>query len=266
MIRLSPKVSKIIISALLFTGFVLHFMLLVFPLSSHDFPSAYQYITPITITAFNVLTFPFIFLFGNRRWKDYMFYMGIITGALSVIMPTSKSAIFFITTAITCIAPILMVLCGHHRINWRKSVTAPFLTLIVLAVILVNEVMLTALGIVDQTMNDLLSNTERSGLVFGASQNGAGGKILNALCPSFFKKALFDIPSLGIVRGDRLYWPIVWIILPAIIVILPICVALGAAFDFKNFKRDVKVFWSKVTRKTTESEPRKLSKIKPSES
>jgi hypothetical protein len=213
----------------------------------------------MSISAFNALTFLFIFLFGNRMWKDYMFYIGVISGFLACAYPISAygrfafgfDAIrFFTIHGIICVCPILMVMCGFHRLDWRTSFFAPLTLLIVFCVILVNEVVMTAVGIIDQDMSTLLSNVDRNGaMVFGPEpQSGAAGKLLDALCPKFFKTALWDAPSAGITKGDRVYFPILWIIIPGFVIFAPVSFLLSLCFDFKNFRAFITHHAKKLSR------------------
>ena len=275
-LRKYPLASKITIMAILFIGFVVHFLRLAFPPPGHRFPAAYQYISPMSISAFNAITFFFIFLFGNKMWKDYMFYMGFLTGLLAMLMPVtaygratgSFDAIrFFIIHGIIALAPILMIISGHHHTSWKRAFLAPFAILIVLAVILINEVMLTALGVIDQSMGQLLSHETRNGaLVFGPEPRGGFATVVfDALTPKVFKTALFGIPSLGISPGDTLFWPVIWILVPGTIIFVPASLIMGIATDPKRFIRDMKIFWYWMTRqheKRVKINPKKFSKLK----
>ncbi|MDR0461940.1 MAG: YwaF family protein [Christensenellaceae bacterium] len=271
-----PKASKITIALLLFFGLVIHFLRLAFT-EYRVFPWSIQYITPMSISAFNALTFFFIFLWGNKMWKSYMFYVGIFTGVMACLLPITAygrpafgfDAIrFFVIHGIICIAPILMVISGNYRPNWRSAYFAPLLITVVLLVVLIDEVMLTALGIVDQDMGTLLSHADRNGaLVWGPEpQGGVATTIFNALCPKFFKTALFDIPSIGLLKGDLIYWPVIWIVIPGLCIVSPVCLLIGIGFDFKSFKRDMKICWYTLKRNKTKvtelRAQRKLRKIK----
>ena len=273
----SSKATKIGIAILLFANLLLHCLRIVFPPPWANFyPFAYQYITPISISAVNAITFPFIFLMKSRTLKDYMFYFGIITGGLALLVPGNSlgrhylafdSIRFFITHGAICIAPILMVMCGHHRIDWRRAWRAPVIMPVVLAIILVNEIILTAMGIVGQTMDLLLSDTYRNGaMVFGPEPNGGiASDVMAALTPEIFKTALHDIPRTNISKGDTLFWPIIWILVPGAIIFIPTCVIIGIICDPKRFWWDMKVVWYTCTRqkeKRMRMRPRKLTRLK----
>ena len=198
------KLTKIIIAILLFSGFVLHFLRLAFP-PEIGYPAGYQYITVTSVVAFNVITFPFIFLFGGRMWRNYMFFMGILTGLVGIVFTAIdkvtfdfNTICFFVTALITIVAAILMVVLGHHRVDWRFAVLAPFVWLIVLGVVIVNNVILAYAGVISGDIPTILSDL-----------------------------ALPIFPSLHIG----------FILLLEIGAYCLISFILGIAFDFKNFKR-----------------------------
>jgi hypothetical protein len=103
---------------------------------------------------------------------------------------------------------------------------------------MVNEILLTATGIVNQDMAELLSSTQRnSAMIFGpAPGSGAVGDFLSALCPSFFETAPYDVPSLGLARGDTLYWPVIWLLVPGLVIVFPFCLVLSLFFGIRRTK------------------------------
>jgi len=259
-LRKNKKHTKILISVMLWFGFVIHFTRLPFPPHGDSWPSSIQYITPISISAFCAIVFPFIFHWGNRTWRDFMFYFGILGGIIALVMPIAAldrpwyqfDAIrFFIQHGINGFAPLLMVICGHHRINWRWAWVSFFVLLFVLGIILVNEILLTAMGVVEQDMQQLLSAERRNGaMIMGPEpRGGLGSDLFNFFCPPWFQTALFDIPGAGVYRGDQFYWPIIWVVVPGIALIVPICIMMGIMADHKRFGRDIKYVFRRRSRK-----------------
>lgn len=263
LIRKNRKLTYWLIAGLFLAGLVVHFLRLAVPPPGRDFPYAYTYITPMGVCAFNAMAFPFIFLFTkSKTLRDYMFYIGIATGILALLTPMTaynKPALsfdairFFVIHGLLCLAPLLMVLCGHHKLNWRRVWQPVFVLTGVMCIILVNEIVLFSIGIVGEpyTLEGIIKNQHQSrngAMIFGPPEDaGVYGKMLTALCPSIFKIALFDVPSLGISAGDTIYWPIVWLLIPGFIYVTILCFVICLLFSFKPFWRDMRVVWYTLT-------------------
>src|SRR5690554_417744 len=153
------RFKKNYIAILLFTGLSLHFLKLLFPPYIDD-EMAFRKITPENLCAFSTLIFPILFYSKNKYVKDYMFYIGLLSGGLAIIIPVEaygKSPIifdtirFYICHMIIFIAPFLMVATRLHKLNYHRVIFIPISVLIVMAIILVNEIILIEIGIVDVT-------------------------------------------------------------------------------------------------------------------
>jgi hypothetical protein len=231
-----------------------------------------------------MLTFLFIFISKNKTLKDYMFYIGLCAGLMACITPitaygrsaASFDAIrFFVIHGIMALAPFLMVICGHHKLNWRRTWRPIFVLACVMGVILINEVILISVGIINPDNYEplrngiltsfelLVSNIYRNGaMVFGPenySEGGMYGKIFAALCPNFLKTVAW-----GPNKGQLLFWPILWGIIPGFIYITIACFLICMPFDYKRFWRDMRYLWYTVTRQKSKRQklPKKLSTIK----
>lgn len=120
----------------------------------------------IDLLLVNVIAFPIIFLCGGRILKDYMFYIGIISAVYALIWPMPilgespygfECMRYFTMYAGIMFAPIMMVLCGHHVIYWRRFWVAP----IVLAI---------AIGLTDI---DIYAEYVRVGVALAVALGGA---------------------------------------------------------------------------------------------
>jgi len=206
-------------------------------------------VSPMSICAVSTFIFPFIFMSKNKVLKDYMFYIGILSGLLAMLYPGAimgervgfDAVRFYVAHGIISFAPLMMVLCGHHEINWRRCWTPIPILLMVLCFILVNEVLLMATGLIEYDMQRFLSSANRNAaMIWGLDGDyGVVNRIMDFLTPEVFRTALFDVPEAGIVRGDVMYWPIVWMIVPGVIVFVPVLFGISMIFDRKGFKRDI---------------------------
>jgi len=229
------------------------------------------------------MVFPFFFLSKKKILRDYMFYIGVLTGFLALITPMTaidKPAFsfdvirFFMLHGIICCAPLLMVITGHHKLSWRRVWQPAFVLAAVLCVIAVNELVLFASGILGPgyDLHTLITGQYigRNGAMIFGPPHDAGSvsfyvKIFTSLCPSVFKHALFDIPALGLYAGDTIYWPIVWLIIPGVIFFTVVSFLMSMPFEAKNFWRDVKWLYYTLTQqidKRNAMPPKKVGKLK----
>jgi len=264
-LRDKKRVSKIVIVVLLLCATALHFLRLVWPSSIADSSGVrlLHYITPESICAFNAMLFPIFFLWGGRRLRDYMFYVGVFTCIVSIIYPTiiGNKAYefdtwrFFFMHQILAFVPIIMILTGHHRIDWRKSWVSIYILLGVISIIFVNEVILVSTGLIvhDDFANMFEKNGRNIAMIFGPTKELDGlAWFFKAFTPPFFRTAPVDVPFMHLAKGDVFWWPIVWIIIPGTILFGVFFFLLSLIFDFRGFWRDI----------TQRGRGRKLSCIK----
>ena len=83
----NERTKRIVLFSILMFSLVLHFLKLLVPPYSTDILRLYRDSWFTNICAANILVFPFIFISKNDTAKDYMFYIGLISGVLSVMLP-----------------------------------------------------------------------------------------------------------------------------------------------------------------------------------
>ena len=83
----SAKTQKIVLFSILLFGLILHFLKCFIPPYSLDADRLYRDIFFINICGANIALFPFFFLIKNDRAKDYMFYIGVLSGLISILYP-----------------------------------------------------------------------------------------------------------------------------------------------------------------------------------
>lgn len=242
----STEVKKRVISSILFFALILHFMKLLFPPYVDD-PNAVRKITPENICALSTLIFPFVFLSKNNTLKDYMFYLGILSGTLAVLLPIEsleKDAYifafdtirFYLCHIIITVAPFLMVATGLHKLNYHRIYRVPIAFMVVLAIIMINEIILMEIGLVPLRNQDFLDpNGYRNfSMIFGMRDTfGAAGNIITFFTPAF----CMEIPY-GPYAGEAKFWPLVWLIIPSFVLIGGLSLLLSIPWEKEHMKSD----------------------------
>jgi len=239
----SKKTSTIVLFCILLSNFVLHFLKLAFDSYQSWMPYAIRSITPENICVVSVLVFPWVFLSKKKILKDYMFYMGMISGLGATIIPIDAigrnifefdTVRFYYCHILIWVVPLLMVLLKLHTLDYKRIIKLPFLAYFVLCIILVNEVILAGAGFVN--INHFFSNEIRnSALIFGPLVDVAFlGILFTPLTPNLF----LTVP-IGPNAGTVYYWPILWLIIPSYIYICTTALLLSLPFEYKNIKADI---------------------------
>lgn len=193
----------------------LHFLKLAFEPYKSELPGSIRKVTFENICAVSTLIFPFILLSHNDELKDYLVILGTISGFLAIIIPTEvlgksisfETIRFYIAHYSIFAVGFFMGFFRIHHLNIKRIFKFPLTFIKILCLILINEVILIAIGYVDCTLEEFLSSSYRnSSFIFGIlPQFESISFLLNWLVPSVFKKD---------VNGNQMYWPIVWLIIP----------------------------------------------------
>lgn len=241
----SAKTQKIVLFSLLLFGLVLHFLKFLIPPYSLDINRLYRDSWFVNICGANIFLFPFIFLSKNKRAKDYMFYIGVLSGLLSILYPMEPMekvnqasewldiVRFYYHHTMLWVVPLLMVVLKLHTLNYRRVLYVPTYLLAVMMFIMLNQVLQSELGFIPLRGDDIFNiNYKNSSMIWGPV--GAIGEILAIFCPSFFKY----IP-VGEFAGQAKFWPWFWLIFPCYIILTPLCFLISLTTDFKHFKSDL---------------------------
>ena len=252
----STRTVEIVLFSILFASFALHFLKLAFGYYQERMPWAIRTISPENICAVSVLVFPWFFLSKKAILKDYMFYLGVISGIGATVIPIDvigfgafefETIRYYFAHMIIWIVPLLMVMLKVHTLDYKRILKVPLVAYIILCVILANEVLLTGIGFLHGDY--LFSNEIRNAaLIFGPNPDIAFvGKLFLPLTPE-----LFTIIPVGENAGTTFYWPIIWLILPAYIYLVISCILLALPFEYKNMMKDMKILPSKSGRQMHE--------------
>lgn len=273
LLRNKSKMFKtIFVSTVLFVILILHFSKLMFP-PYVNHPYALKKISAENICAVSVMLFPFVFLSKNKYLKDYMFYIGTVSGLGAVLLPAEaigKSAFcydtirFYFAHIGLAAAPFLMVVFGLHKIDYRRNWAVPLVFIGVLGIVLINEVILFEVGLLENApgfensvnpynaynpldpYNPQGFRWRNFSMIFGPaiSEEFAQTQSYRALhdVMLFFTPKIFKTMPAGVHAGAEKPWPLLWIVVPAYIFISLWCFLLCLIWDRGTMKAELVAF------------------------
>ncbi len=239
----SDRAKKWLIASLLFFNFALHFLRLLFPPYTGNPDMIAENAWFINICAVSVFTFPFLFLSKTQNGKDWMFYIGVISGFLALVYPTealNKSAFlfdvwrFYICHMIIIIAPLLMVMLKVHQLNYHNVWKMPFCMMAVMLFIICNQVLQSELGIISMRGDDVLKagcGYRNTSLIWGPTDGIA--VIFTWLTPNFMKTVPY-----GAYAGQAKFWPFFYLLPGCFVYFIVIPFLLCLIFDRPRMKED----------------------------
>lgn len=256
-----PIIQKTVLMELLVFGLILHFMKVYIPPYSVDEARMMRDAWFVNICGANIALFPFLFLCKNKYVKDYMFYIGVLSGLVALFYPQEPLAKvdqsaefwdivrFYYHHWMVMAVPLLMVLLGMHKLSYKRILSAPIGLLLLMLFIMLNQLFQSELGFIPLRSSDMFNiNYKNTSYIWGPGTNDAIGSFLALFCPDFFK----TIP-VGQYAGQEKYWPWFWMIFPAFILVTPLAFGLSMIFDYKQFKADCRaLFGKRMRRKSVE--------------
>lgn len=238
-------------------NFALHFIKLAFPQYT-GFPAVIRKCSFENICAVSTMIFPFIFVSDWKSGKDYMFFLGLVSGIAGCVAPMPVASMdlefyrletirYYVCHAGIWIVPLLMVLLGLHKLDYHRIWRVFVIYFAVLGVIMVNELIMIRIGWVEtSTLEDFFSAEERDmGYAIGlpAAMEGIAKYVL-WLTPKCWKDP---------------YVPILWELFPVIVFGGIGCFALSMIWEHEHFKNDciwlknkVVAFYGKIKSKHPE--------------
>ncbi len=238
----SKRTQWWVVFGLLAFNLVLHFLKLTFPPYSTNPDQAMRDVWFINICAVSVLTYPFIFLSKSKVAKDFMFYLGTISGSLALLIPTEALGEtiwqwdiirFYIAHMIILIGPMLMVLLKLHTLNYKRIWKMPICMALVLLFIMVQQVIQSELGIVALRSADFFDiNYKNPSLIWGP-----GDSELAVLFTVFTPEFLKTVPW-GEFAGQLKYWPFFWLMPSMIVYFIVLPTLISLPWEAKHMKQD----------------------------
>ena len=215
----SSRVQYWVVFTLLFFNLCLHFQKAFFPPYSLNPDIAARDLWFINICAVSVLSFPFFYLSKSEALKDFMFFLGVISGFLALVYPTEALDTelsldvwrFYICHTIIFSGPLLMVLFKIHIPDYKRIYKIPFIMAAVLLFIMVQQVIQSELGFVSlRNSDDFFNfNYRNTSLIWGPGKEPVAN-IFKIFTPQFLTRVPF-----GEHLGEDKYWPFFWL-LPSI--------------------------------------------------
>ena len=256
----SVKTQKAVLFALLAVGFLLHFLKAYIPPYSVDEARLLRDSWFVNICAANIALFPFMFFSKNEKIKDYMFYIGVLSGLIALFYPQEPMAKvdqlaeqldivrFYYHHWMVMAVPLLSVLFKHHKLSYKRVFSAPVGLLLLMLFIMLNQLFQAELGFVPlHSENNFLGiGYKNTSYIWGPGVNDAIGSFFAIFTPEIFK----TVP-VGQYAGQEKYWPWFWIIVPVFLLVTPLSFLLCMIFDGKNFVSDVKAKKCIIVKKLT---------------
>lgn len=255
----SVRTQKGVLFGLLVVGFLLHFLKVYIPPYSVDQARMYRDSWFVNICAANIALFPFMFFSKKNAVKDYMFYVGVISGLIALFYPQEPMAKvdqsaeqldivrFYFHHWMLLAVPMLSVLLGHHQLSYKRVWVAPVGLLLLMLFIILNQVFQAELGYIPlrNTSDFLAIGYKNTSYIWGPGTNDAIGEFFAIFTPKIFR----TVP-VGEFAGQVKYWPWFWMIVPAFVLVTPLAFLLSMIFDRKSLAADIKKLKHKFTKHT----------------
>lgn len=254
----SEFTKKAVLFGLLAFGLLLHFLKVYIPPYSVDEARMLRDSWLVNICGANIGLFPFFFFSKNNKVKDYMFYIGILSGLIALFYPQEPIAKadqlgeqldivrFYYHHWMVMAVPMLMALLGLHQPSYKRVLWAPTGLLLVMLFIMLNQIFQSELGFIPLRDREEFFDIgyKNTSYIWGPGSNDAIGNFLALFTPKFFK----TVP-VGEFAGQVKYWPWFWMIVPVYVLVTPLSLLVAAVFDRKAMAEDLQKVKLKKQRK-----------------
>ena len=263
-----PFVQDSVLFGLLVLGVAFHFLKAFIPPYA-DYSTGQWVMTDrgwrdswfVNICGANIALFPFMFFSKNKYIKDYMFYIGVITGLIVLVYPQEPIAKetqeaqmaefwdimrFYFHHWMIMAVPLLMVLLKKHTLSYKRIWVAPVGLLLLMLFIMLNQIFQSELGFIPLRSDAIIPNYKNTSYIWGPlNQDGTMdpiGGIFDIFCPEVFKHLPVAYSGSAYPAGTLKYWPWFWLIVPCFVMVTPLAFGLSMIFDAKSLKAD----WKKL--------------------
>ena len=255
----STSTQRAVLFGILAFGLLLHFLKVYIPPYSVDEARKFRDSWFVNICGANIALFPFMFFSKKDSVKDYMFYLGVLSGLIALFYPQEPIAKvdqlaeqwdivrFYFHHWMVMAVPLLMVLFGHHKLSYKRVLAAPVGLLLLMLFIMLNQIFQSELGYIPLRSRDEFFGIgyKNTSYIWGPGTNDAIGNFFALFTPEIFR-----IVPVGQYAGQEKYWPWFWMIVPVIVLVTPLSFLLCMIFDGKNFAQDMKNLKTRLAKKT----------------
>ena len=211
----------------------------------------------VNICGANIALFPFFFWSKNEKIKDYMFYIGVLSGLIALFYPQEPIAKvdqaaeqidiirFYFHHWMVLAVPLLMVLLGLHKLSYKRILSAPVGILLLMLFIILNQIFQSEMGFIPLRDRDNFFGIDykNTSYIWGPGENDAIGNFFALFTPKLFK----TVP-VGEYAGQIKYWPWFWMIVPVFVLVTPLSFGLSMIFDAKSLKADLRKLFSRKSK------------------
>ncbi len=251
----STAVQKGVLFSLLVIGFLMHFLKVYIPPYSVDEARMLRDAWFVNICAANIALFPFFFFSKNKYIKDYMFFIGVISGLIAIFYPQEPMAKidqlaeqldiirFYYHHWMLLAVPLLSVLLGHHKLSYKRVYVAPTGLMLLMLFIMLNQIFQSELGFIPlrDDSNFYYINYKNTSYIWGPNKNDEIGEFLSMFCPKIFK----TVP-VGQYAGAVKYWPWFWLLVPAYILVPILAFLISLPFEAGHFAADCRALAERI--------------------
>ena len=248
MLRNKSKTTvKCILFLLVFANFLLHFLKILHPSYQAEMNYSLIRMSLENICGVTTVFLPFAMLSKNKTIKGYFYSIAIIGGLMAVLITTDpvgkpitefNTIRYYVCHYILFSVPIVGLLTGEFQPKLLSAIFMPFIFLIGQTVILLNEFFLVAVGLVKYVPEMFFSAEWRNAaFVFGPSSDY---EFIAETFP-FLIPDIFRTNFLGIEGIENFYCPVLWALVPSLIVYPIVYFLLCLPFVIRNKKNERKL-------------------------
>lgn len=251
--KFGKKFTWIFILTILWVNFLLHFAKQFNPFYRQDFPYSLRMSSGENICAISIMVMPFVFLYGPDDLKDYMIYIGIISGLGVYFFPTALIGLdisksenllevvrFYFCHMGLVVCPFLLISTGLHTPGYKHVFKMPIFFLIHMGINYLNEILLTGSGLMSVSWETLLSRDFHNG---GCAKGPATSWDSFA---SWFYWAFLHFEY----DGELYFIPIIWGFFPIMIGGPILAFLLSLPFNLRNVRVDLEGLKQKLLLRT----------------